>query len=159
MLLYYGLFRIGEITDSTHVIKACDVHAAETEGKVMIVLHSSKTHSKANQPQKVRIVTDNRMKNFCPVAEIIKFAKMRKPWDTRQDPFLVSRTGKPIVAEYIRKQLKTGIKNLNLDPNLYDTHSFRIGRATDLRKQGLSVEDIKTQGRWKSNAVYKYLRE
>ena len=42
---YFGLFRIGEITQSPHVIKACDVHLAKNKKKVMFVLRSSKTHT------------------------------------------------------------------------------------------------------------------
>ena len=48
---------------------------------------------------------------------------------------------------------------VDLNPLQYDTHSFRIGRATDLSKGGRSLSKIKRAGRWKSNAVYNYLRD
>ena len=41
---------------------------------------------------------------------------------------------------------------------LYTFHSERSRRALDLLKLGLSVETIKRLGRWKSNAVFRYLR-
>ena len=41
---------------------------------------------------------------------------------------------------------------------LYDTHSLHIRRATDLYKSGSKVETIKQLGRWKSSAVYNYLK-
>ena len=38
--------------------------------------------------------------------------------------------------------LRCAIKRIGLNELLYDTHSFRIGRATDLFENGTSVEDI-----------------
>ena len=43
---YYGMFRIGEVTLSDHVVKARDVHIALNKPKLLFVLHSSKTHTK-----------------------------------------------------------------------------------------------------------------
>lgn len=37
-------------------------------------------------------------------------------------------------------------------------HSFRIGRATDLAKQGVSESEIKALGRWESRAFQNYIR-
>ena len=54
---------------------------------------------------------------------------------------------------------KKSIKKLNLDCRLYNTHSFRIGRCSDLLKMGVPIEKIKLMGRWKSNAVFKYVRQ
>ena len=53
---YYGLFRIGEVTWSQHVILAKDVHLAENKDKLLIVLYSSKTHGKESLPQLVKII-------------------------------------------------------------------------------------------------------
>lgn len=46
-----------------------------------------------------------------------------------------------------RLHKKTGIK--------CNTHSFRRGFATELRKQGLSELDIAELGRWSSTAMVK----
>ena len=67
--------------------------------------------------------------------------------------------GSPVKAEHTRKILKEAIKNINLDETLYDMHSLRIGRASDLIKCNHTVEEVKRLGRWKSNAVYKYIRD
>ena len=52
---YYGLFRIGEITASQHVVCACDVHVRINKNKLMFVLHSSKTHDANVKPQIIKI--------------------------------------------------------------------------------------------------------
>ena len=159
LLQYYGLLRVGEIADSVHVLKACDVHVANNDEKILIILHSSKTHTKADRPQEIRITRDLSAKHFCPVEETRKYSSMRPPWYTVNDPFLVYENGRPVQPQEIRDTLRIAIKNLKLDASLYDTHLFRIGRATDLRKLlGYTVEDIKSTGRWKSNSVYNYLR-
>ena len=54
---YYGLMRIGEITDSEHVLKACHVHSAMNKYKILIVLYSSKTHGTNMRPQKIKITS------------------------------------------------------------------------------------------------------
>ena len=61
--MYYGLFRIGEIAFGEHTIKACDIHIGDEGEKILVILHSSKTHGKADRPQEVKIEKDRRMKN------------------------------------------------------------------------------------------------
>ena len=79
--------------------------------------------------------------------------------NTQNTQFFVFSDGSPVKDTHIRSVLHKMIKNLRLNPKYYNIHSFRIGRATDLSKDGLAVEKIKKQGRWKSNAVYRYLRD
>lgn len=45
-----------------------------------------------------------------------------------------------------------------MDTQLYNTHSFRIGAATVARNAGMSIVDIKSLGRWKSDAYQHYIR-
>ena len=54
-LAYYGLFRIGELTRSNHVIKAKDVNIGQNKSKILIILYTSKTHRLELRPQKVKI--------------------------------------------------------------------------------------------------------
>ena len=58
----------------------------------------------------------------------------------------------------LRNCFKTAIRAERFDKRLYSVHSLRAGRANDLLKLGLSVETIKKLGRWKSNAVFRYLK-
>ena len=53
--MYFGMFRIGEMTESQHVVKAKDVHIGINKDKLMFVLHSSKMHGKGTKPQIVKI--------------------------------------------------------------------------------------------------------
>ena len=57
LLGYYGLMRVGELTLSKHVMKGANVHVALNRRKILIVLYSSKTHTSAMRPQKIRITS------------------------------------------------------------------------------------------------------
>ena len=68
---YYGLFRVGELTKSPHVIKAANVNIGINKNKILIILYSSKTHGKELHPQKVKIseIAEECKKSkrfFCP---------------------------------------------------------------------------------------------
>ena len=58
----------------------------------------------------------------------------------------------------LRNVFKKLLIRADLDPKLYEIHGTRSGRASDLLKYGVSVKTIKKLGRWKSNAVFTYLR-
>ena len=54
---YFSLLRIGEMTEAEgdHTLKFSDVHIEKNGEKVLIILRSSKTHTKTSQPQLVKI--------------------------------------------------------------------------------------------------------
>ena len=178
LLAYYGMMRVGELTDSHHVIKAKNVHRSEDRKHLLIVLYSSKTHGPGQRPQKIKIkgkthlcVTDKgitytnedpainkKIIHFCPMKWTNRYIQVRGPYLEDNEQFLIFSDGTPLKPMDMRKILRRIMSSLNLQANLYDIHSFRIGRATDLYKNNISIEKIKELGRWKSNAVYKYLR-
>ena len=180
LLAYYGLMRVGEIALSDHTVKAVDIHKANantSKKRLCIILHSSKTHDNSMIPQKIKIhgfntleitandksecytIKDKRKHHFCPVDWIVKFTDMRSPIVVDSENLFVFRDGRQLEPHHLRKLLRETLRGFDLDPTLYDTHSFRIGRATDLFKSGVPVDTIKHLGRWKSNAVYRYLRD
>ena len=52
-MAYFGLFWVGELTLSSHVVKARDVHIARNKYKMLFVLRSSKTHARCMKPQQI----------------------------------------------------------------------------------------------------------
>jgi len=50
------------------------------------------------------------------------------------------------------------IKEVGLDTKHYNTHSFRIGAATSAESAGLTESQIKSMGRWKSDAYRHYIK-
>ena len=163
-LAYYGLMRIGELMEGEHTMKAKDIHIARNKNKIMIVLHSSKTHGKNKQPQKIKITGldgyDDMTKHrfFCPFSILRHFVDFRGGYWNEEEQFFIFRDSARVKPVHVRTVLCQILKKLNLNPNLYNTHSFRSGRLVDMLKYGKSLAEIKAAGRWHSNAVYRYLQ-
>ena len=169
---FYGLFRIGELTEGPHVIKARDVHVAMNKNKMMFVLRTSKTHWFDSKPQIVKIssVMDNKLmkkqhnkdlkqERWCPFKLLQCYVKLRRAARNEKEQFYVFYDYSPIKPQDVRVTLRNLLQNIGLDPLLYNCGSLRIGRATQLvNDYQISVETVKKFGRWKSNAVFTYLR-
>ena len=161
---YFGMFRIVEITLSDHGAKVSDVQIGVNKKKMMFILRSSKTHNAGPQPQIIKISSaaswggHNSLGHFCPFASLQKYITIRRKQVEPNKQFFIFRDRAPVKAYNFRKILKAAIKKIGLDDSLYESHSLRIGRATQLLKIGLSVETIKKLGCWCSNAVCAYLR-
>ena len=156
--LFYSLFRIGEITLSAHTIKAKDIHVSHSKKKILFVLYSSKTHGKESNTQKIRISSQHDLGYFCPFKLSRKYQRVRGGYICDDEPYFIFSDHTPVRPANVRCVLQNILQRLKLDKKLYGTHSFRIGRATELFRKGVSLEKIKQMGRWRSNAVYKYLR-
>ena len=161
-LAYYGMLRVGELPQGDHTVKACNIHVGNNKDKILVVLYSSKTHGIESRPQKVKIsavkTTISIKKNFCPFSLVLQYMMTRGPFLENHEQFFVFGDKSPVKAFHVRDVLRSILTDLNLNAELYDVHSFRIRRTCDLDKFGYSIEQIKSMGRWKSNAVYKYLR-
>ena len=164
---YYGLLRVGELTNSPHTIKAKDVHVGTNKDKVLIVLYSSKTHDRSMRPQKVKITSNkynpvmrkqNIRRNFDPFEILADYISAHGGYASLDENFFIFKGKIPVEAVAARKLLKELIAALGLNADLYDMHSLRIGRATDLIKYTYSIDEVKRLGRWRSNIVYKYVR-
>ena len=164
LLGYYGMLRISEMTKtkSGHAVKAKNIHSATNKNKILIVLYSSKTHGKSSRPQEIKISQLNQPganeQSTCPFKTTNDFLEMRGDYEDEEEQLFIFRDGSPVSAQNVRNVLKECLSNLGLDPTLYGTHSLRSGRATDMQQKGKHIDEIKKCGRWRSNAVYKYIK-
>ena len=170
---YYGLLRVGQLMASQHVVKACNVHLVSNKDKLLIILYSSKMHDCSTQPQKIKIVSNRNNldftkkvklahRNFCPFKLIHRYIQNKKQIRkviTSDEQFFIYKDGMPVLADQVQKILRNLINRLTLNGALYDVHSLRIGRSSDMAKFGYTIEEIKRIGRWKLNAVFKYIRD
>ena len=159
---YFGMMRIGEMASGSHPVKAKDIYVSKSKQKMKLYLYSSKTHGRETRPQTIRIEGDDisAFENdyFNPYDILQDFLNIRGDYDNDNEALFIFRDKSPVKPDNFRQVFKKMLRRLNLNHKLYDTHSFRIGRATDMQKLGFSIEQIKHYGRWKSNAVYKYLQ-
>ena len=86
---------------------------------------------------------------ICPVHIIFKFTSWREREfsPALQAPLLLQLKGKPILQNHLNFCTKNLILKMDLDPNLYSSHSLRSGRATDLARALKPTWFIKKWGR------------
>ncbi|XP_069138811.1 uncharacterized protein [Argopecten irradians] len=78
---------------------------------------------------------------------------------TSAGPLYLYLNGKPVKRQHFDKTLHAALKYCNLDSRFYKEHSFRLGAASYAALQlHYSDAEIRTLGRWKSNAFKKYIR-
>ena len=169
---YFGLFRIGKVSKGTHVILAKNVHIGENKKKILFILESSKTHTRGNHPQQVKITSspanlpnsmavreiNPKLIHLCPFTLIKNYLAVRPNAVAENEQFFVFADNSPVLPSHLRQHLKWAITKIGLDNRAYTFHGIRGGRSIDLFNMGVSVETIKKIRRWKSNAVFNYLK-
>ena len=92
---------------------------------------------------------------WCPVRSLLNYLHTRPP---SPGPLFVTQRRTPYTREGVAKTLKASLVAIGVAPERYNTHSLRVGRATDLALEGASDATIRATGRWRSNAFLSYLR-
>ena len=172
---YFGLLRVGEMTFSDHTIKAKDVHIGHNKNKILFILHSSKTHGKYAHPQTVKISeiqdgcktqddskkSQNRIPQndkCCPFQLLQQYLAIRPKYRHDHNQFFVFSDRSPVKPVQFNMFLRKLIAFNQLDASRYSAHGLCAGQASDLYAMGIPVDTIKKLGRWKSNAVFKYIK-
>ena len=147
---YFGLFRIGKVTYSSHVVKASDVHTGINKDKILFVLRSSKTHNNGCKPQQIKITATGKQhavqSQICHFSLIRDYLAIHKRIASRDEQFFIFYDRSLVKSFHFRKMLKMAITAIGLDSSSYDSHCLRAGRSLDLFKAGVSVETIKKIG-------------
>ena len=158
---YYGLLRVGGLTQSKHCLRAVDMHSAQNKDKIQIVLRSSKMHRRGGNPQVIKICGMSEKEKGCilSIQGDSQFCWHILWWlcEWKRTIFIFS-DGRPVPARHVCNILRLVISMIGLEPYLYDTHSFHIVWASDLMWMGVAVDKIKAVSRWKSNLVYQYFK-
>ena len=130
-LAFYGMMRIGELTQGDHPIKACDIHICVNKDKILIVLYTSKTHSRGYYPQKIKISSDLMLSErresekrsvkehptikkdnhfFCPFTLIREYLAMHGGFIDRRENFFIFRDRSPVKPFHVRNILHKCLK-------------------------------------------------
>ena len=161
---YFGLFHVGELTSSQHVVKAKNVHVGRNKNKMLFVLTSSKTHSICMKPQQIKISSTRQFtdrhgaKTYCPYLCLRNYIDKQRGFRDSDEQFFIFSDGSPVQSYHFRNTLKNVIKISGFDSKYYGTHGLRAGHASDMIRNGVSIEMVRKIGRWRSNAIYTYLR-
>lgn len=95
------------------------------------------------------------MGNICCVNSLLTFIKACPSF---KGYLLCHQNRDPLTRYQFTSILTKCISKMGLSASIFKSHSFRIGRATDLAKEGVSADNIQKLGRWRSNTFHKYIR-
>ena len=150
---YYGCLRVGEMVHSSHG-NHCLQHkdTGFSRGGVYRFTLNSFKHSLA---PKTLLLSRADNWDLCPIRVLAEYYLVRPSID---GPLFVFQDGRVATRAFVAKHLKDLVTRLGMDPKLYNTHSLRVGRASDLALAGASPSVIKDTGRWNSDAYLNYVR-
>lgn len=159
---FFGFMRIGEFAATSgsclqnSLIMFSDVRFCDVGTSAASVLVTFRC-SKANQsgpPQHIRLVrfADE---SLCPIQALLAFKAVRP---LSQGSFFCHFDGRPLTKFQFNAVLRKVLRFSGLDELRVRAHSFRIGAATTAAAVGVRVSDIQSMGRWRSDAVHRYIR-
>lgn len=88
------------------------------------------------------------------VEALVQYLQVRK---NNEGPLFILNHGLAFTKAAFNKILQKCLLVCGLDCSRYKGHSFRIGAATLVAQKGLTDAQIRTLGRWQSNAFQKYI--
>ena len=92
--------------------------------------------------------------SICPVLAVRQYLHNRINSD---GPLFCHMDCAPVTRQQFSGVLAKCIRKTAFASGHYRSHSFRIGRATDLAAHGISNETIMLLGRWKSSCFKRYI--
>ena len=138
------------------------------QAEIEVHLHRSKTHGPGDKPQVIKITgpdspdirygADIKNQDICPFQMISTYLQICKKWDNLNEQFFTFSDRPPVTAANLCSVLYKSLMIAGLDTNMYGSHGFCAGPAVDmLTILNLDICTIRKIGRWRSNAIFKYL--
>ena len=154
LLMYHGCFRVGELLFSgsnKHSLCLENIHIQSNDSKPQLQI-TLQSHKHKSTPTSF-ILPSSPL--FCPVTATLNYSAIRPK---TPGVFFIHKGGSPVQRTFLADLIKKSVKILGLNPDLFNTHSIRSGRATDLAREGVPESIIKATGRWSSDAFKKYIQ-
>ena len=161
LLAFYGFFRVGELAaksgdSGASVLQFKDLKFLVHNGQpqmIKIIITAFK-HNTDRKPFEILIDREDTLP-FCPVKSLLEYCKSR---GALPGPLFCQQNLVPITVYQFNTELSRCLQFCGLDTSRYKGHSFRIGAASLAADNGLSDAQIRTLGRWKSDAFKIYIR-
>ncbi|XP_065179590.1 uncharacterized protein LOC135810051 [Sycon ciliatum] len=149
-LAFHGFFRCGELTAG---LRRCDVTISTDQRSLSVNVRSSKTDpDSTGHTVLVGASTDALI---CPVQAMANYLAFRPGGDH----LFTYANGQPLTRNAVSSELRNLLPLCGVtDPSAYASHSFRIGAATSAAMAGVPEHIIRIMGRWRSDAVHRYIR-
>ena len=151
---FFGLMRMGEITRDKFGKVPVFFNQLKFYKDYIVITITDFKHNDSGKPFDI-VLTRNTNKIICPVNALYTYIKYR---GVKHGPLFCFPDMTSVPREFYSNQLKSNLEFCGLDPNLYQTHSFRIGCCSYLALLGWSDSQIRNIGRWKTNDFIRYIR-
>jgi site-specific recombinase XerD len=156
-LAYFGLFRVSELIvcsqmDTSRALTMKDVVFEKNTNALLVQLRITKTKQTGN-PIVVRIPYNDETKDC--IDSLRKYLSLIPLGATY---FFCHANKTPLTRYQFSAVLSKACNQAGFRSDTVKTHSFRIGRATDLAIRGHSDSMIKQMGRWSSGSYLRYIR-
>ena len=155
-LMYHGVLRCSEICYSaitSHTLQYNQIYLVHHHSKPALKI---KFTSYKHSGQKITpLLICSTFDHICPVKAFIKYQALR---GTHEGPLFCDQYRNPISRQQLLSYMHHHLSLVGCNASNFNTHSFRIGRTTDLAAQGYTHMEIKNIGRWKSDAYLCYIK-
>ncbi|XP_062590567.1 uncharacterized protein LOC134252145 isoform X2 [Saccostrea cucullata] len=159
LFAFSAFARIGELIGSDKhlddVIQLSDVSFISLGGKfdqVNVCFRKFK-HNSSGQPKYISFTHGP-----CQISAVESLAQYLNIRKNIEGPLFILNGGLPLTRGLFDKTLHKCLLSCGLDGTRYKGHSFRIGAATLAAQKGCTDAQIRSMGRWNSNAFQKYIR-
>jgi len=155
-IMYHAALRVSEVSrtpGTSHTLQNNQILSIQFgKGKALKIKLSSYKHCNSNKTALILSQTSNLT---CPVKAYANYLTVRPK---SSGPAFRHKSGKPITRNQILSSLHQHLTLSGHNKAHYNTHSFRIGKTTDLANKGYTHAQIALIGRWHSNAYTKYIK-
>lgn len=157
LLTFHACLRVGEAVISKsdcHTLQLADLSFGISHNLCTLQLNFKSYKHSGNLSPNFTLISAPRPE-LCPVQAMRSYLMVRG-----SDPgfLFVDRDFIPLIRARFLSHLKLCLVHAGFDSTRFNTHSFRVGRATQMATDKVDEATIKISGRWKSNAFSKYIR-
>ena len=160
LLMYHAFLRVGEVTIRSNdcipkVIKRSQIKFIQQHDNFSSLELTITDYKHSDLTPKTLLISSQYNRSFCPLHALHEYLHISRHIN---GPLFQFPDGSPVSRGFFTKCLKSILEFNKFDPKVYQTHSFRIGAASDAATRGVPMITIQHMGRWKSNAVKNYIR-
>ena len=152
LVLFRTLLRISHAVASGHSLRRSDV-VFNSKG-CLLAVRSSKTSPKGGEIQYLPVMYASD-KDICAVSWLKRFLRAHPMG--REDQ-LFSIQGRKLTYKVFSDRLNKLLAKSQIHGD-FASHSLRRGGATHMSMIDCTVMEIKSRGNWKSDCVYRYIRQ
>lgn len=152
LIMYHACLRISEVTVSKTNNHTLTYQQSKLKNNTLQITLNSYKHSRQRHNQ-IRIPQTKG--KHCPVMAFNKFIRVR---GKEPGPLFLDVNNKGLTRSNVAAVLQKCLSTVVAKPSNYNTHSFRIGKITDLASKGTPAIQLRIAGRFNSSAYLKYIK-